>query len=145
MRKLVVVLPILVGFLLSANSCRRHHDYYDDYYYDDGYYYHHDYYDDAYYHHNVYNYIRDGRWYPASHDGLSRCEYESYINFTDWEVLYYDCTNALYDKGSYQYHNGWISIHYDNGDYVEFFVNKADHNELILRLHNGIEYHYVRG
>lgn len=153
MKKLLYTLPLLVGFLLTTNSCSHHHDYEwydDDWYYDD--YYHQDYYDHHYdYHHyddhyyqNTYNYIRNGRWYPASHDGLSRCEYESYIKFNDWEILHYDCGNYLYDSGTYEYHNGYIRIEYRNHDIVEYHINKACDNELILRKRNGQELHFVR-
>lgn len=148
MKKLVLILPVLLGVLLSLGACRHHHDYDDDYYYDDYYYddYYHDghYHNSDYYYHNCYNYIRNGNWFPASHEGLTRCEYESWIHFNDWEVLYFDCTGMQYDRGTYSYRNGWISIHYDNGDFVEYYINKASHNELILRARNGIEYHYVR-
>lgn len=148
MKKLVLILPVLLGVLLSLGACRHHHDYDDDYYYDDYYYddYYHDghYHNSDYYYHNCYNYIRNGNWFPASHEGLTRCEYESWIHFNDWEVLYFDCTGMQYDRGTYSYRNGWISIHYDNGDFVEYYINKASHNEFILRARNGIEYHYVR-
>lgn len=135
-----------MGLLFTLGSCRHDHDYWhDDYHYGEHYYYddyghEHRYYYDS----NTYNYIRTGRWYPAIHDGLTRCEYDSYVHFNDWEMLYYDCENYLYDRGRYEYYDGRIRVHYDNGDVVEFYINKACDNELIIVTRGGHEYHYVR-
>lgn len=150
MSRLVRVLMAFAALLLGASSCGDHYydDYYDDYYYDnhhgqDYYDNHHDYYHhDGYYHYedsNPYNYIRVGTWYLVSQD----C-YEQYIRFNDWEIFHYNWDNHCYDSGTYEYSNWEIRIHYKNGDYVKYHINKACDSELILRASNGKEYRYVR-
>lgn len=141
-----------LAFVLVSVSCGDHYydDYYDDYYYDNhhGQYhddYHHDYhhgYNDGYYHYednNTYNYIRKGRWFLVSQDS-----YEQYIIFTDWEIQHYNWSGHMYDHGTYEYHDKHLHIHYDNGDVVEYHINKACDSELILRTPSGKEYRYVR-
>lgn len=157
MKRLFLTLPIYVSMLLLGASCGDNdygyydeHDYYhDDYYYDnhhghyDDYYdHHHDYHHDDYYHyedHNPYNYIRVGCWHLVSQDS-----YEHYIKFTDWEIFHYNWNDQVYDSGTYEYSNWEIRIHYRNGDYVRYHINKACDSELILRASNGKEYRYVR-
>lgn len=153
MRKLANIIPCLFSVLLFTVSC--HHEY--DEMYDEDYYYHHpdahhpldhhDYYNehDKHYHDNsVYNYIRGGRWYYVSTYGELHTHYDSYIVFNDWEILHYDRDHHMYDKGTYDYADGRIHIHYDNGDVVDYWINKACDNELILRSRSGVEYRYVR-
>lgn len=163
MKKILLLLPVLLGLLASVTSC-RHHDHDDDYYYyDDGYYYddpywHDHYYNDPYYDrwydhyydyyypedHNCYNYIRGGRWYPATHNNFTDYEYYGYIVFNDWEILHYNSYGERYDRGRYKYDNGHIYITYDNGDHVHYFINVACNGKLILRCDNGQELQYIR-
>lgn len=153
MKKLLFLFPCLIGLFIGMASCD--HDYdelYEDEYYDDyNYHEHHEhgpyYFHDEYYHHdvdNIYNYIRGGRWYYVSTHGDLHGYYDTYIVFNDWEILHYDRDHHMYDRGTYKYHDGCIHIHYDNGDVVDYWINKAFDNELILRSKSGIEYRYVR-
>ncbi|MCQ2192913.1 MAG: hypothetical protein MJZ23_08670 [Paludibacteraceae bacterium] len=143
MKKLVKILPILIGFLFLGNGCVvETDDYYDDYYWHDDYHY-----DNNYWHNrdlDIYNYISYGRWYPYSRHGLSQCEYDSYFEYRNWYMHMYDCHNYEYDGGSISIDHGYIHIHYRNGDHEEFYVKKFSNRELILQAHDGHEYHYQR-
>ncbi len=92
---------------------------------------------------NLYNYLRSGRWFHANMHDFDDCDGESYIKFSDWEILHYDCSNRLYDRGTFEYHSGSITIHYDNGDYVVYYIDKCCDNELVLRTKAGKRYYYV--
>ncbi|MCQ2208993.1 MAG: hypothetical protein MJZ34_01755 [Paludibacteraceae bacterium] len=152
--KKIFLSPILLSLVFVAFTSCGHDDAYDDYHHhhtyplDD---HHYEPYDDHHHdnHHqndnNTYNYIRNGCWYLISHDDAHiNGNYELYIVFTDWEILHYNHNHQIYDSGSYECRDGKITVHYQNGDIVDYYINKACDNELILRTKSGIEFRYVR-
>lgn len=153
MMKKIFLSPILLSLVFVAFTSCGHDDAYDDYHHhtyplDD---HHYEPYDDHHHdnHHqndnNTYNYIRNGCWYLISHDDAHiNGNYELYIVFTDWEILHYNHNHQIYDSGSYECRDGKITVHYKNGDIVDYYINKACDNELILRTKSGIEFRYVR-
>lgn len=153
MMKKIFLSPILLSLVFVAFTSCGHDDAYDDYHHhtyplDD---HHYEPYDDHHHdnHHqndnNTYNYIRNGCWYLISHDDAHiNGNYELYIVFTDWEILHYNHNHQIYDSGSYECRDGKITVHYQNGDIVDYYINKACDNELILRTKSGIEFRYVR-
>ena len=84
-------------------------------------------------------------WYPESRNGLTDCEYNSYIRFyTDGSVSWYDCYGNEYDNATYSDYRGELVFRYDDGtrDYYDI-VELTRHTLVIRSQHDGISYSYV--
>ncbi len=135
MKKLLKLIPILLSVLCLTSSCIYVDD--DDKWRDDEYYYDPD--------EELCMYLRDGRWYPFSKSGLTDCEFNSYMIFRGHYMYTYDCHDVNYDSGSYDVHNGYLNIHYENGDLMTYRIVVATNGELELRsTSDGVTYLYVR-
>lgn len=136
MKKSLKLIPILLGILMTATSC-LYVDRDDDRWDDDDYYYNPD--------EELSLYLREGRWYPMSKSGLTDCEFNSYMIFRGHYMYTYDCHDVNYDSGSYDVHNGYLNIHYENGDLMTYRIVVATNGELELRsTSDGVTYLYVR-
>lgn len=126
MKKLLKLILILLSVLCLTSSCRD-----NDYSYDAD--------------EELSLYLREGRWYPFSNMGLTDCQFNSYMIFRGHYMYNYDCNDVNYDSGSYDVHNGYLNIHYENGERITYRIVAATNGELeLLSLSNGITYVYVR-
>lgn len=136
MKKLLKFIPLLIGIVFATSSCIIvDDDPWDEH--DDHYCYDPD--------EEMCLYLREGRWYPASKSGLTECEFNSYMVFRGGHMYTYDCHEINYDSGVFEVHNNYLSIHYSNGDWMEYRIIKASCDELEIRsTSDGITYLYVR-